>query len=78
MFESQEKKSLQSKYNKMACIGAATGKKFKLNDIIQKPEDFTMPGTKAGKTGAAGTVYGELKLSAKLQDQLTVVKGIVD
>ena len=34
MFESKEKKNLHAKYNKMSSIGAATGKKFKLNDIV--------------------------------------------
>jgi len=42
MFESNEKKALKSKYNKMASISATTGNKFK----IPKAEDFSMPGVK--------------------------------
>ena len=46
MFESQEKKTLKNKYNKMASIGSGTG--FKMQQLIPaKAEDFTMPGTKA-------------------------------
>jgi hypothetical protein len=40
---------------------------LKLNDMAQRAEDFTMPGVKPG-AAPLGTVYGELKLSAKLSD----------
>jgi hypothetical protein len=39
-----------------------------------------MPGTKSGpgNTAPQGTIYGELKLSEQLSDQLNQVKSIVD
>jgi len=65
MFESEDQKDLAKKYNKMKGIGKATGKKFKFS-----------------KFGAQGqnpeSVYGELKLSEKLVDELDNVKDMVD
>ena len=69
MFESNEKKALKSKYNKISSIGAGTG--FKISNLLPKAEDFSMPGVKSGPGSAPmGTVYGELKLSEKLSNEL--------
>lgn len=78
MFESNEKKALKSKYNKMASIGANTGQKFRYGNLIPRAEDFQMPGVKSQGQAPLGTVYGELKLSEKLSDELNIVKSIVD
>jgi hypothetical protein len=51
MFETDAKKLLKSKYNKIAGIGATTGKKFKFSQ---------MPAYEGN------SVYDELKLSEKL------------
>jgi len=73
MFESSNKKDLKSKYNKMSSIAAGTSKKYKGS----RPEDFAMPGIKRG-AAPMGTVYGELKLSEHLSNELVQVKKIVD
>jgi len=65
MFESEDHRDLHKKYNKMKGIGKATGKKFKFSKIGahgQNPE----------------SVYGELKLSEKLVDELDKVRDMVD
>ena len=57
MFESDDSKNLKSKYNKMQGIGQATGKKFKFSQTsVRGPNQ--------------ASVYGELKLSEKLVDEL--------
>lgn len=61
MFETDERKQLKSKYNKMAGIRAATGNKLKLGGRF-KLQDV------AG--GGNSSVYGELKLSEKLASEL--------
>ena len=66
MFESEGKKSLDRKYNKMHGIGQATGKKFS-----RKPG--SIPGDKGQKS-----VYGELKLSEKLVEELDLIREKVD
>lgn len=78
MFESNEKKALKTKYNKMASIGATTGQKLRYGHILPRAEDFQMPGVKSHGPAPPGTVYGELKLSEKLSDELNLVKSIVD
>ena len=65
MFESEDSKNLKSKYNKMQGIGQATGKKFKFSQT-------SAPGHKEG------SVYGELKLSEKLVDELDKIRDLVD
>ena len=63
MFESNEKKNLRQKYNKMSLISQNTGKgKFKLD----------------GGLAAGPSVYGELKLSEKLSNDLQLVKDQVE
>ena len=65
MFESEDQRDLHKKYNKMKGIGKATGKKFKFSKIGaqgQNPE----------------SVYGELKLSEKLVEELDKVRDMVD
>ena len=37
-----------------------------------------MPGVRAGSSAPMGTVYGELKLSAKLSNELDLVKNMVN
>ena len=78
MFESKQKKQLKSKYNKMTSISQATGKKFTTTtnfNAIPKAEDFSM----SGKGHAPmGTVYGELKLSEKLSNELNIIRFEVD
>lgn len=76
MFESKERKALKSKYNRMTSIGANTGQNLKY--IVPRAEDFQMPGVKNQGTAPQGTVYGELKLSEKLSEELNVVKTMVD
>ncbi len=50
-----------------------------LKNILPKAEDFQMPGTKGGAGSAPmGTVYGELKLSEKLSNELNQIKSVVD
>lgn len=71
MFESDEKKQLRNKYNKLTSISGATGKKA---------------GAKWGAAanlamlqgGQGNSVFGELKLSEKLADELQVVRDEVD
>ena len=78
MFESKQKKQLKTKYNKMTSISKATGKKFTTTsnfNSIPKAEDFSM----SGKGQAPmGTVYGELKLSEKLSNELNIIRFEVD
>lgn len=65
MFESDGKKLLQGKgklNNKMAGIGALTGKNLKAGSFQQNPN----------------TVYGELKLSEQLQQELSAVRDNVN
>ena len=66
MFESQDKKDLNSKYNKMKGVSKANtkmgyGKFAKQNDIRNN-----------------NSVYGELKLSEKLVSELDVIRDHVD
>ena len=77
MFESNEKKSLKNKYNKISSISDNIG--LKMSNMLPKAQDFSMPGVKSGPGSAPmGTVYGELKLSEKLSNELNQVKSIVD
>lgn len=65
MFESDGRKLLQSKNkmnNKIAGIGALTGKNLKAGQFQQHPN----------------TVYGELKLSEQLQSELSAVRDKVN
>ena len=58
MFETQEKKHLRNKYNKMSSIATSTiGRKFKFDAPDQK-----------------SSVYGELKLSEQLANELQAVR----
>jgi hypothetical protein len=59
MFETDAKKLLKSKYNKIAGIGATTGKKFKFSQ---------MP------VYEGNSVYDELKLSEKLSQELNLIR----
>lgn len=78
MFESEEKKTLKTKYNKMTSISANTRQNMKnIGSISYKADQFTMPGSKGG-LAPPGSVYGELKLSEKLSNELLIVKQIVD
>ena len=58
MFESDERKVLKGRQNKIASIGASAGKKF------GGKQDFENQ----------NTVYSELKLSEKLSNQLTEIR----
>ena len=66
MFESNEKKVLKQKYNKLSSISGATGKKVKgmLNAAAGGLDLAAMGGE------GPNSVYGELKLSEKLADEL--------
>ena len=65
MFESDAKKDLRSKYNKLTSISAATGRgKHKM----------PTPGVGAD---AGKSVYGELKLSEQLANELNIVRDQV-
>lgn len=66
MFESEEKKQLRQKYNKMWSISQATGRNLGHKQYQS-----------AGPTGS-NTVYGELKLSEKLQNELEDQKNNID
>ena len=71
MFESDTKRDLRNKYNKMASISAATGKgKHKLASGAAMADIGTLQG--AGSMGKS--VYGELKLSERLADELNIVR----
>jgi len=66
MFESDAKKELRTKYNKLSSITAATGKgRYKTAGVVGD-EIKGLLGTKS--------VYGELKLSEKLADELNIVR----
>ena len=67
MFETDERRSLKSKYNKMTSIRAATGNKLKTGVKFKQPE-----------VEGRGSVYGELKLSEKLAEELDQIKTYVD
>lgn len=69
MFETDERKKLKFKYNKMASIQAATGNKLKTGGR------FKLPGN---AIGGNGSVYGELKLSEKLASELDQIKSYVE
>jgi hypothetical protein len=62
MFESDDKKSLKQKYNKMHGVsaGGSMGKSFKY-----------------GKNDGPNSVYGELKLSDRLATELDNIKNHV-
>mmetsp|Transcript_34163 Transcript_34163/g.52431 ORF Transcript_34163/g.52431 Transcript_34163/m.52431 type:complete len:118 (-) Transcript_34163:1122-1475(-) len=62
MFESEDKKSLSLKYNKMQGMAASKVRKFKF----------------AGGGEASKSVYGELKLSEKLAEELESVRDHVN
>lgn len=69
MFESDAKKELRTKYNKMTSISAATGKgKHKVAGI---------PGDEIKSLVGTKSVYGELKLSEKLANELNIVRDQV-
>lgn len=75
MFESDAKKDLRSKYNKMTSISAATGKgKHKLPAGVAMADVGTMPGAAMFKQKS---VYGELKLSEQLANELNMVRDQV-
>jgi hypothetical protein len=61
MFETDERKKLKSKYNKMAGIRAATGNKLKVGGRFKLADNGS---------GGNSSVYGELKLSEKLASEL--------
>ena len=68
MFESDAKKELRFKYNKMTSISAATGKgKHKVGGVLpNQPDLAALAGSKS--------VYGELKLSEQLANELNIVR----
>jgi len=72
MFESDGKKELKNKYNKLASIGGAMGKKKEMKGIGQ----IFQHGFEAGHH-QPNTVYGELKLSDQLADELSLVRNQV-
>ena len=75
MFESDAKKDLRSKYNKMTSISAATGKgKHKLPAGAAAVDVGAMPGAAMFKQKS---VYGELKLSEQLANELNIVRDQV-
>ena len=59
MFESDEKKILKNKYNKLSSISGAS-------KILPGGIDFKAMGK------GSNSVYGELKLSEKLNDELSM------
>ena len=59
MFETDAKKLLKSKYNKIAGIGSTIGRKFKFS---------LMP------IHDGNSVYDELKLSEKLSHELNLIR----
>ena len=67
MFESKDKKDLTKKYNKMS--GMATQ-----NQMHSKFKFGKIP----GDSKAQESVYGELKLSEKLAQELDIIKEYVD
>ena len=69
MFESDAKKELRTKYNKMASISAATGKGRHKTMSMPSDEIKSLMGTKS--------VYGELKLSDQLANELNSVRDQV-
>jgi hypothetical protein len=62
MFESDEKKALKNKYNKLSSISGATGKVKGMLSAAAGGQDLS-----ALQEGP-NSVYGELKLSEKLAD----------
>jgi len=58
MFESDGKKQLKNKHNKMASIGTGGKSAFSFNADIDNPN----------------SVYGELKLSEKLSNELNKIR----
>lgn len=69
MFESETRKSLKNKYNKMTKISENIGKSkfFKQNELIQSKTNIENK-----------SVYGELKLSDKLSNELQKVRRQVE
>ena len=63
MFESDAKKLLRQKHNKMAGISAATGRNVRSGQTPVK---------------GGGSIYDELKLSEKLSYELNLIKSKVD
>lgn len=68
MFESDGRKELRGKYNKLTSISAATGKGKYKSGVIAGDE------LKNLGLGGSKSVYGELKLSEKLADDLNIVR----
>ena len=66
MFESDEKKALKQKYNKLSSISNATGSKIK--GMINQASGGVNLVAMAGQ--GPNSVYGELKLSEKLAAEL--------
>ena len=64
MFESDAKKILRQKHNKMAGISAATGRNIRSGQTPVK--------------GNNASIYDELKLSEKLSYELNLIKSKVD
>jgi hypothetical protein len=69
MFESNEKKALKQKYNKLSSISGATGNKVKgMLSAATGGLDLASLGE------GPNSVYGELKLSEKLADELKMTR----
>lgn len=64
MFESDAKRSLDSKFNRLRGVSRGTKKQFKFATI--------------GDARDPNSVYGELKLSEKLVEELDVIREHVD
>ena len=64
MFESDEKRALKNKYNKLSSISNATGSKVK--GMFNAAAGGELKSLQEGPN----SVYGELKLSEKLADEL--------
>ena len=68
MFESKGKKELNVKYNKLQGIATQSTNGHKRRKSVFKV---------GGESGESNTVYGELKLSEKLNMELSMSKEII-
>lgn len=73
MFESDQRKELKGKYNKLTAISGAQTSIKRGASPTKKAGDFDI-----SANGPLGSVYGELKLSEKLAQELAVVREQVD
>lgn len=73
MFESDAGRDLRNKYNKMTSISAATGKGRHKQAMAGVGE----AGALLAQGSAGKSVYGELKLSERLADELNIVRDQV-